>query len=106
MVACKRGIVSLLLVLVAGFGFAQKPTAHFYSDCKILCLNGPAGLGNTTLNFFYDGTGGTPTSYTWTFPNGANPATSTTKNPSNVNFSTFSAGTYYVKVTATNGSGS
>lgn len=52
---------------------------------------------------FTDQTSNTPTSWSWTFT-GANTPTSTSQNPSNIIYNV--AGSYTVKLTATNGSGS
>jgi PKD repeat protein len=57
---------------------------------------------NTYVNFTYNGTGGSPTSYSWTF-NGGTPSTSTLANPV-VKWS--SSGTFSVSLTVSNSAGS
>lgn len=84
------------------------------SDDMVLCFNQcmppvPSFTGSSTspcesdcINFT-DASTNAPTSWTWTFTGGT-PGTSTDKNPMNICYST--AGSYDVKLVATNGGGS
>ncbi len=70
------------------------PNATFTASATTACAGTPVN--------FTDGSSGTPTSWTWTFPGGT-PASATTQNVAGVIWNT--AGTYTVTHTATNGSG-
>lgn len=63
----------------------------------------PVNVVAGTTVVFTDNSSGNPSSWLWNFGGGANPNTSTTRNPS-VTFTT--AGTYQVSLTATNANGS
>lgn len=71
------------------------PSADFVTDATVIPVGG-------TVNFT-DLSGGSPTSWSWTFTGGT-PASSTDQNPSGIVYNT--AGTYTVSMTATNAQGS
>lgn len=71
-----------------------KPVASFTSDVTTVCEGGTVNYTDQSTN--------TPTSWSWTFTGGT-PSTSTSQNPSVV-YNT--AGTYQVRLIATNASGS
>jgi len=70
-----------------------KPLANFYSNTRITPINSYVNFYDSSLN--------APTSYRWEFQGGT-PSTSTTQNP-NIYYS--AAGTYSVKLVATNSFG-
>ncbi|MBS1586169.1 MAG: T9SS type A sorting domain-containing protein [Bacteroidetes bacterium] len=75
---------------------AAPPVALFsVSPNDTICAGTPLSFTDQSYN--------TPTSWSWTFT-GANTPTSTSQNPTNIIYNV--AGTYTVKLTATNGSGS
>nr|MBP6687815.1 PKD domain-containing protein [Lacibacter sp.] len=90
--SCKRLVLLCLLLFPVLFSFAQAPVANFTSTS-------PTGCTPFIVNFTDQSTG-TPTSWQWDLGNGS---TSNAQNPST--FYT-SAGTYTVRLTVTNGSGS
>jgi len=76
---------------IASFSFATVPNAEFISDETII----PVG---ETINFT-DETSGIPTAWEWTFA-GGDPATSTEKNPENIQYNT--EGEYDVQLIVSN----
>lgn len=76
---------------IASFGFMQNPTTEFSADNIVI----PVG---EKVNFF-DETSGIPTEWEWSFE-GATPATSTDRNPSDITYST--EGAFTVQLIATN----
>lgn len=87
------------------------PVASFYgeraedgytspSDTNVLLVISPP---YNVANFYYDGTGGTPTSYQWSFNNGS-PSQSTDANPTGITYTT--TGQHTVTLTVSNAGGS
>lgn len=88
----KNRIATIYCLLLSFTALAQTPTANFKSDI-------PGGCSPIVVNF-EDLSTGNPTTWYWDFGNGS---TSTRQNPSTTYFN---EGTYTVKLTVTNASGS
>lgn len=82
-------------VVVSAPSSGSPPTAAFTASSNNVCTGQPVN--------FTDGSTGSPTSWSWTFPSGS-PATSTSQNVTGVTWS--AAGTYTVTLNATNANGS
>ena len=84
-------------------GCCSAPTSDCTWDTTLTLYNGPTtsvspipdACGNTTLNplNYFNISGGTVNSYSWTFPGGS-PSSSSSANPGNITYSTY--GTYIV----------
>src|SRR5690349_11874993 len=85
--------------LFAGVKCFAQPVAAFKANTTTTYIN---DAGVPTVDFFDQSTN-SPTSWSWTFTGGT-PSTSSAQNPSCITYST--AGTYDVKLIATNASGS